>query len=195
MKVVEAGSICLGLLTSPGRTLDQVALRPSLATAAVPVIATGAAWSGLCVLLWLGGHAPSRTLVPLPKESYYLGQATWLIPALLTAWLVLGAACQLLARWAGGAGSRTSMLACAGFAYSLPLAVLFVLPDFVAYLTLGFSSLGKLVRVSGLALMLAEWALVARAVVAVHRLAWSRALPIAFVALLVQAALVAPILR
>ncbi|GMV18036.1 MAG: hypothetical protein HS104_25475 [Polyangiaceae bacterium] len=195
MKVVEAGAISLGLLTSPGRTLDRVALRPSVGTAAIPVVATGAAWSALCVLLWLDGHAPSRSLVPLPKESYYLGQALWLIPALLLGWIVVGGVCQLLSRWAGGAGGRASMLASAGFAYALPLAVLFVLPDFVAYLSLGFASLGKLVRFTGLGLMLAEWALVARAVVAVHRLAWSRALPIAFVALLAQAALLAPILR
>ncbi len=133
--------------------------------------------------------------MPIGRSNYYLGQALWVIPVLLFGWVVVGGACHLLSRWAGGKGTRASMLACAGYAYAVPLAVVFVIPDIVAYLGFGFASLARLVRVTGLVLVVAEWALMSRAVVAAHQLAWSRAVPIALLALLVQAVLVGPVLR
>ena len=130
MNPPELARSAVALLARPGSTLDRVAARPSPADAALLVGLTGALWSGVCLLLWRAGHAPSRALVPI-----------------------------------------------------------------VAYLGFGFASLARLVRVTGLVLVVAEWALMSRAVVAAHQLAWSRAVPIALLALLVQAVLVGPVLR
>lgn len=195
MWLAETGSIAAGLVTRPGQTLDRLAARPVLGAAATAVVGTALVWAALCLLLGLAGHAPSRVLLPLPRQSYYLWQAALLVPTLLVSWVILGGVCHALARAVGGGGSAPSTFACAGFAYAVPLLSLFVIPDLVAYLAFGFASLAKLVRVSGLVLVLAECALVARAVVAAHGLPWSRAVPVALAGLFAQAAVGGTVLR
>jgi hypothetical protein len=193
--VRQAAVYALEVAIHPGRAFERIASAASVRAAMTAVIGSGVLWAGLCLLLWRGGHAPSRALIPVPANGYYLAQALWVVPALLVCWAALGVSAHGLSRLAGGGGARTSMLACAGFAYAVPLAGLFVIPDLVAYSLFGFASLGKLVRITGLLLALAEWALMTRAVMAVHGLGWARAVPVALAALVVQALVGAPFLR
>lgn len=195
MEVRRAASLALGMVVAPGRTLDRIAGAPVLGAAVLVVVSTALLWSALCVVLWSGGHSPSRPLVPIAPQSYYLAQALWLVPAVVVGWTIVGGTCHGLARRLGGSGTLRSTFACAGFAYAVPLACLLVVPDLVAYLLFGFGALGKVVRVSGLLLVGAEWALCARAVMAAHGLAPGRAVPIALLGLVAQAVVIGPILR
>lgn len=195
MNVAEAATNLLGLVFSPGRTLDRVAARPAVATATLPLAATGAAWSLLSLLLWHGRHAPSQTLLPVPKPSYYLAQALWVVPMLFLGWAILVAVAHRLAAWAGGRGERAGMRATLAYAYAAPIAGLVVLPDLVIHLAFGFDALRVLVKVSGPLVLLAECALCTRAVMAVHGLGVPRALAVALAALLAQGLIVGSVLR
>lgn len=195
MEARQAGSLALGMLLAPGRTLDRIAAAPAVGAAALAVVSAGALWSVLCICLWSGGHGPSHALVPIPRADYYLAQAAWVIPALLVGWAIVAGSSHFMARRGGGLGTFRATLACTGFAYAVPLAWLLVVPDIAAYLLFGFGMLGKVVRVTGPLTLVAQWALCARALVAAHQLAWARAVPVALLALLAQAAVVSPILR
>ncbi|MBK7580448.1 MAG: hypothetical protein IPI67_09610 [Myxococcales bacterium] len=195
MSVAEAWSITRRLVRAPGATLDQIAAYPSPRAALIAVAGTGAAWSMLSALLWAGGHAPSRVLLPVPREIYYLAQAAFVIPILLTCYCVLAVVGHTLAVRLGGSGARRTTFACLGFAYALPLLFCLVVPDLVVYGLWGFPALKSVVRITGAVLFVSEWLLVARAVTAAHRLSGARSAVIAFAALLAQAVLGAAVLR
>jgi hypothetical protein len=99
-------------------------------------------------VLAAGGHEPAVTLVPIPRADYYAAQALFVVPVLLALWTLCAAVAYRLARALGGTGSFGGTANAIGIALALPLAVLFLVPDFVAYGLAGFDALGLVVRVT-----------------------------------------------
>lgn len=195
MAAAKAWQLWAGMVSSPRTALRELSRTRALGTAALGVSAAGALWALLSYLLWRAGHAPSRTPVAAWRESYYLMQAVVVVPTLLTCWAVLGAVAQVLAKKLGGSGSLRTMLTCLAPSFAIPLVLAFVVPDLIVFLSFGFDALGKLVRFSGLVLVVWELALASLAVETVHGLSRGRAALVAFVALLAQALLGASVLR
>lgn len=152
----------------------------------------GLAWSALCVWLAIDGHAPSVTLVPIPRDAYYAAQAAFVIPVLLGQWLVLSAVARRIARSAESFRDTARRLAPA-FAY--PVLVFLVVPDAVVYLLWGFDALSQAVRVTAPLLALGTWAAVTAALHRGGGIPLGRSILAALVGLLAQAALGAPFLR
>lgn len=166
-----------------------------LPRAALAVLAVGVLWSVFSLVLANDGNAPSRVLVPIARQHYYVAQALFVLPLLALQWAVCSLVSFRVARALGGGGSFGATLERLGFALALPLLLLFLLPDVVCYALSGFSSLGKLVRVTGpLTFVVTLWA-ATRALRRVHGLSRSRALAAACAGVLAQAALGAPFLR
>jgi hypothetical protein len=180
----------------PGRALADLAARrgPGVGLAAMLVLA--GCYSGLCLLLWSGGHAPSRPgLLPVDAGDYYLAQAAalpLLFPAL---WLLYAALAHGLCRALGGRGTLRDALGVLGIAYALPVTAAYVLPDIAAYLLAGFDGLVVGMRYYGPAALLGALWLSAAGLSATHRLPTGRAAVAATVAFLLQAVAGGTILR
>ena len=115
---------------------------------ALSIWLTGTCWAVLCVMLASGGHMPSRTLVPIVREHYYAAQAFFVTPLLAFLWLLCATVTAVTARALGGRGNWTTTANCVGVALAVPLLLLFLLPDLIAYQLLGFPALRLLVLVT-----------------------------------------------
>jgi hypothetical protein len=154
------------------------------------VLSAGGLWALFCAWLWSAGHAPSRTLVPIPRELYYAAQALFVMPLLIAQWK--------LATWVGARFGRSSTDALSdGMSQALfaPLLVLLLLPDVVSYAYFGFASLGPLVRVTAPLTFCASLVLATHHVARASGRPYARCVGVAFGALLAQALLGAPLLR
>lgn len=100
----------------------------------------GVLWSVLFALLAVGGHQPSFTVgLPVSAERYYATAAAYAIPLLLLlGWIFASVACGV----AGVADELDALMA----AWARPTAACFVLPDLVAYATVGFEGVAMVVR-------------------------------------------------
>jgi len=107
------------------------------------VLTLAGTYSAFCLVLWAGGHAPSRpgAFGLIPAENYYLAQAAFLPLLFPILWLILGGVAHLFARAMGGRGALRAGLAALGFAYGAPLTLAYVLPDLLIFLTLGFDAM------------------------------------------------------
>lgn len=183
------------LVRSPRAALASMARRGSPWAGLAPVLALGALYAGFSLLLHEGGHAPRVTLVPIPKERYYLWQALFIVPLFVLLWLIYGLVAHGLARLAGGRGSLGASLAVLGAGYAVPLACLFVVPDLLVYLAFGHGALAPAMRVYAPLAMIGCVALSALGLMQAHRLGRGRAVAIALVGLVVQGALGGVLLR
>jgi hypothetical protein len=168
---------------------------PPLGRAIALVAAAGLAWALLCAWLALEGHAPSVTLVPIPRESYYAAQALFVVPVVLAQYAVLGSVAHAMARALGGSGQRRATFAWLGPAFALPILLVLVIPDVLVLATAGFDALAALVRVTVPLLALTTWVTATVAVRRACSLSLGRAALAALVGLIAQAALGAPLLR
>lgn len=162
---------------------------------AASVAVAGAAWAVLCLVLAADGHAPSVTLVPIPREHYYLAQAAFVLPLLLAQWGLCVAATQTVAKALGGRGEVVPTANGLGLALAAPLLLLFLLPDAVAYAVGGFAWLGPLVRVTSPLAFVATIGVATVVVRVGHGLARGRAFVAALAGVVVQAALGGVLLR
>jgi hypothetical protein len=185
----------IGTLLHPERTFTQLAAIGSVRHALAALLLCGGTWALLTALLFSGGHAPSVTLVPIPRSDYYFWQTLFVVPLLLGLWLVLTAVSHGVSQLAGGRGAFTTSLSVLAFAYSVPLLVLFVVPDLVVYSLFGFASLARAMRIYAPLAPLATLALTALALRVVYGLGLLRALAAALVGLTVQALLGGLLLR
>lgn len=159
------------------------------------VLVAGAIWAALCLLLYRAGHAPSRALVPIARADYYLYQACFVVPLLLAQWRLASAVAQRVARALGGHGAASLLSDRLAPALALPLILLFLVPDLLAYAWLGFGALAKLVRITApLSFAGSVW-LGSRAVRRVHALGGGRAFAAALLGVLAQALLGGVLLR
>jgi hypothetical protein len=177
------------------RVFARLAAARDARLGAVAVAAASGLWALFCLLLARAGHAPSRVLVPLPRESYYLAQALFVLPLMLLSWLL----CALVAVWVGralgGSGRFRAALNTLGLSLALPLMALFLLPDMLAYAAFGFSALGPLVRVTAPLSFVATLALAALAMHVSHALPRGRAFAAGAAGVFAQAALGGLLLR
>ena len=189
------GVMLLDLLRRPRATLVQVARRGALRDGLAPVLCLGALYAGFALLLHLGGHAPSVTLVPIPRERYYLWQSAFVAPLFVALWLVYGGVAHGLARLSGGKGAPGATLAVIGIGYAIPLTLLFVVPDLLVYLVAGHGALGKAMRVYAPLAVIGCVALSAAGLREAHGLARARAAAIALAGFVAQAAVGGILLR
>lgn len=168
---------------------------PPLWFGAAAVVLAGSIWAVLCLVLARDGHAPSVTLVPIPRERYYLAQAAFVVPVLLAQWVLCASIATRSARALGGAGPFSATAGGLGVALALPLAALFLIPDLIAYTAFGFSALGALVRVTAPLSFVATLALATGVVRRVHALPAAKALVASAAGVLGQAVLGAVLLR
>lgn len=168
---------------------------PSLGRSVAWVASAGLAWALLCGWLAVEGHAPSVTLIPIPRESYYAAQAVFAAPLILAQFALLGALTHRVARALGGSSSLRDTYTALGPAFASPIILLIVIPDVIVLTTAGFAALGSLVRVTAPLLALTTWVTVTVAVRRVCALSAGRAALAAVVGLVAQAALGAPFLR
>lgn len=155
--------------------------------AAWAIVGAGALWALLCLKLGLDGHAPSVTLVPIPKRHYYLAQAAFVVPLLLALWGLCTIVAQRVAERLAGAGTLHDTARGMAPALALPIVVCIVLPDLFVYLSLGFGALAKALSVTAPAAAIASVVLATRAVRKAHALATSRAFVAALSGVLTQA--------
>ena len=138
-------------------------------------------------MLGLAGHAPSVALVPIPRDRYYVAQAAFVIPLLFAQWWICAAVARALAARMGGHGTLERTAAGLAPALGLPLLVVFIVPDAIAYLAFGFAALGRVVRVTAPLALLASIAWTTWAVRKTERLRGGRAFVAAAAGVLAQA--------
>ena len=178
----------LGEAAPPAR---EATLRGAL----VSVIIAGASWALLCLLLALGGHAPSVTLLPIAREHYYSFQALVVIPVLAGLWVVASSLARQSARALGGSGTFRATAAGMSRALSIPLLFLFIVPDIIAYSIGGFAALGHVVRFSAPLAFFVTLLLGTRALRTAEALSTPRAFAAASAGIVAQALLAGVILR
>lgn len=180
-------------LWRPRRTMETLAEAPSRQGAA-GALALGVGWAGFSLLLYVGGHAPSVTLVPIGPERYYLAQAGFAIPLWLMLWVVAGRVSAVAATALGGA-RRPWPGAVMGYALASPMIALFLLPDIAVYLVAGHDGLGAAMKYYAPVAPLTAWALATVGLARRYELSRGRAVLAAFAGLLAQALVGAPLLR
>ncbi len=112
-------------------------------------------WSALCLLLFAGGLAPSRVLLPVPRELYYALQAV-AMPAIVALQLCLASA---VLRRLGDAEPRTNA------ARALTLSALcFLVPDLVTFVFVGADAMKLVVRAAGPLALVVGWFYFARGI-------------------------------
>ena len=144
-------------------------------------------YSGFCFLLDAGGHRPSFGAL---IERHYLLQAVLIPPAVLVTWLVNATVANAI-----GGGDRRATLDALAPAIALPMLVLFVLPDLIVYLTLGFEALGKAARVIGPLALIGRLGAGTYVLRRTHAIGSGRAVIATLGGLIAEAAIMAPWLR
>lgn len=161
-----------------------------LATPAFVVLFVAAVWSGFCLVLQVAGHAPSFTVLPVPKAAYYGVQASLLPGLLVVGWLCLSWVAHL-----GMPGPWLRTARALALPYAGSILWLFVLPDIVGYIAFGFEGLGRVLRWTGPLLVFGAWLSSLGALRAVHAVSRLRAGLAALAGLVAQAVLLGPLLR
>jgi Yip1 domain len=143
---VPPWSLFLAVLRSPRTTLAAIAARGEMREGRAAMLVLGIAHAGFSLLLYLAGHAPRMGIPGFPREPHYLWQAIFIIPLYIALFWIGGLVAHAVARRFSGSGNRDASLAVFGVAYALPMIVLFVIPDLIVFLTLGFTAIGKAMR-------------------------------------------------
>ncbi len=136
-------------IVRPLDVFDDVVERDEPLAGVWPVLFAGVVWATFCVWLALDGREPSFVGNPLPPAQYYWWQAGFVTPLLLVSVALFAGLCHTGASWFGGDGTFTKTLGGVGYAYAVPLVVVFLIPDVVMYRLGGFAELPHLLRVSG----------------------------------------------
>lgn len=180
---------------APRKTLRDLSEQRAR-TGATAAATLGAIWGLFSLALYLGGHAPSVTLVPIAAERYYLAQAVFAVPLWLVLWRVASTVAHRCAVRLGGVPDQgKAVAAIMGHALAAPMIALFLLPDVLVYATLGFEALGRAMRWYAPLGPLVAWAMASYGLKVSHDLSTGRAIVAAFAGLLAQAVVGAPLLR
>lgn len=110
------------------------------------VAGAGAIWAALLLWLHARGHAPSRSVLPIPADDYYFWQALFVIPTLLACWTILTWVSLRIGTALGGHGEFGTLATAIAVAYAAPLAFTFVLPELFAFALFGFDALRVVIR-------------------------------------------------
>jgi hypothetical protein len=159
------------------------------------LLGAGLGWALLSAVLAAGGHAPSRVLLPVPRESYYWLQAVIVVPVLFGACFVGARVAHRAALALGGSGDGADSERIVATAVAIPIAFLLVVPDLAVYFAFGFESLAKLVRVTAPIAGVVTLALATRGFVRGHGLGVVRAFGAGAAGVFTQALLAGIVLR
>lgn len=131
---------CWGIVFKPSRTLKQLASEPSLSYAFAAYFLFGLLYGLFSLVVYFAGHTPVGILVNfIPAKDYYLWEGLFMIPVTMQIYLLFAALAHLFARLLGGKGSFEATLSVLGFTYSIPLIVLFWIPDVLFFSFFGSS--------------------------------------------------------
>ena len=129
-----------GTIAHPRKTFPQILSEKSISVGLAPVLVFGflAAVTYLVSYLYgasltieelYAGSFFTEPFIPIPKETYRLWEAMFILPMYLTAWLSLAGFARLATKAFGGERSFREYLNVLGFAYFVPL-YFFVAFDF-----------------------------------------------------------------
>lgn len=182
----------LGTIFSPQETFAALSARPAPRRGALAMCVLGGLWAMLFAWLGSDGRTPTFTRwLPIAPTQYYSTAALYVLPLFLALWLIFAQLAQLLC----GRSPFTTTLSVLGFAYAVPVTMLFVIPDMVVYAANGQIGLTQAIRVT--APMTLIWTLVlsSMALRVVHRVTRWQAIRSAIIAFIVQALPAAILLR
>ncbi len=129
---------CWGTIFKPTSTLKQLAAEASLSYAFAAYFLFGLLYGLFSLVVYFSGHLPSGVLVNfIPARIYYLWEAIFMIPITMQIYILFAALAHLLSKLLDGQGSFESTLSVLGFTYSIPLIVLFWIPDVVLFFLFG----------------------------------------------------------
>jgi hypothetical protein len=149
-------------------------------------------YSGFCFLLDAGGHQPSFGAL---TDRHYLLQAVLLVPAMLLLWLVQSWVAHRIGRALGGRATLPDLTRAMAPAIAIPMLLLFVLPDLIVYLLLGFDAIAEAMRFYAPLALAARLAWTTAAIRRAHAISTPRSVIPALAALVVEALATAPWLR
>lgn len=133
------------MLVSPTALAGDIRAAPRASDGALAVVQLGAIWSAFSLWLYLAGHGPSFTLLPIARDRYYLAQAAFVVPLTLALWWLMSAiACAVLRL--REPERRAAVFASLGYAYAAPLIFAFLLVDALIFGAAGFAALGRYLR-------------------------------------------------
>lgn len=182
----------LGTIFSPQETFAALSARPAPRRAGLAMGALGLLW--MILFLWLGedGRTPTFTRwLPFAAGDYYRVAAWYVLPLFIALWLIFAQIAHLLC----GRAPFTTTLSVIGYAYAVPVTMLFVIPDIVVYAANGHTGMGQAIRITGP--LAGTWTLVlaSMALRVVHRVTRWQAIRAAVIAFVVQALPAAILLR
>ena len=129
---------CWGIIIRPVPTLKQLAAEASLSYGFAAYFLFGLLYGLFSLVVYFCGHLPSGVLVNfIPAKIYYLWEAIFMIPVTMQIYMLFAALAHLLAKLQSGQGSFEGTLSVLGFTYSIPLIVLFWVPDVVLFFLFG----------------------------------------------------------
>lgn len=127
-----------GIIVKPAYTLKQLAGEASLAYAFAAYFLFGLLYGLFALVGYFYGHLASGILLNfIPARTYYLWEGIFMIPVTMQIYLLFAALAHLLSKLLGGQGSFEGTLSVLGFTYSIPLIVLFWVPDVVFFFLFG----------------------------------------------------------
>ncbi len=125
----------------PRRLASAVEASTQLRDGAQPAMLAAAIWALFCLVLQRAGHAPTVTLMAIPRHRYYLFQAAVLVPLLVAMWWFMF---RIIAHFGPvDAKVYTPFAVFLGYAYSVPLLAAFILPDILVFGLVGHAQMGK----------------------------------------------------
>jgi hypothetical protein len=129
---------CWGTIVKPASTLKQLEKEASLSYAFAAYFLFGLLYGLFSLVVYFSGHLPRGVLVNfIPARTYYLWEGIFMIPVTMQIYILFAALSHLLSKLLNGQGSFEGTLSVLGFTYSIPLIVLFWVPDVVLFFLFG----------------------------------------------------------
>jgi len=122
----------LQLVRSPRAAITRLAIDPQSAFIGLRHVLILAVLYEVAIALWAFGDATPTlpAFLKIPDERYYVYELTFIMPMILTAWLLSGGIAHLASKALGGNGSYDAILG--GFGIATLVSTYFTLiPDFV----------------------------------------------------------------
>ena len=178
-----------GTIVRPVPTLKQLASERSLSYAFAAYFLFGLLYGLFALVGYFAdpGHTARGILINfIPANTYYLWEGLFMIPITMQIYLLFAVLAHLFARLLGGKGSFEATLSVLGFTYSVPLLVLFWLPDVLFFSFFGSSVQLTLVPFYGTAAGL--WTLIVSiiGIIIAEQLSFPRALLVTLLSIVIS---------
>lgn len=184
------------VLRRPTKAFTALKAHPQPIFGLTCAAALGLTWSVFAAALAIGGHHPTMTRgLPVEADVYYATAALYLTPLWIALASITARVAFVVGRRLGGTAEWLTAFGAFGPAYTLPLLVLFVVPDIIAYAAIGHGALGRVTPIFGSIALILVTARMIHAIRLVHGLSWGRATTAALAAAVVQAPIVAWLVR